>query len=97
MASAIRALVTGGANGIGAAVCRQLARDGMMVAFCDRDAPGGNTLADEIGTNFVPIDVTDDQTVASWLDAAGLFDVKECSPPCGCRSGSEDLRLDVAV
>jgi 2-hydroxycyclohexanecarboxyl-CoA dehydrogenase len=75
MASAIRALVTGGAKGIGAAVCRQLTRDGMMVAFCDRDAASGKTLADEIGANFAPIDVTDDQAVASWIEAAGPFDV----------------------
>lgn len=75
MASASRALITGGAKGIGAAVCRQLARDGMVVAFCDRDAPSGKILADEIGANFAPIDVTDDQAVASWLEAAGPFDV----------------------
>lgn len=75
MAKASRALVTGGANGIGAAICRQLARDDMAVTFCDRDAEGGEALAREIGGVFGQLDATDDQAVASWLRNAGPFDV----------------------
>jgi NAD(P)-dependent dehydrogenase (short-subunit alcohol dehydrogenase family) len=75
MAIARHALVTGGANGIGAAICRQLARDGMLVTFCDRDAAGGSALAAEIGASFAQIDVTEEQVVASWLQVAGPFDV----------------------
>jgi 2-hydroxycyclohexanecarboxyl-CoA dehydrogenase len=75
MTAASRALVTGGANGIGAAICRQLARDGMVVIFCDCDAGGGTALADEIGAIFAQLDVTDDHAVASWLEANGSFDV----------------------
>lgn len=75
MAAASRALVTGGANGIGAAICRQLARDGMRVVFCDRDAASGEALAGEIGATFRQIDVTDDNAVAAWLAEAGFFAV----------------------
>lgn len=75
MAEASRALVTGGANGIGAAICRQLARDGMAVTFCDRDVGSGEVLAREIGATFRRLDVTDDQAVTSWLRDAGPFDV----------------------
>jgi 2-hydroxycyclohexanecarboxyl-CoA dehydrogenase len=75
MAEASRALVTGGANGIGAAICRQLARDGMAVTFCDLDAGSGEVLAREIGGLFRTLDVTDDQAVTSWLRDAGPFDV----------------------
>lgn len=75
MAEASRALVTGGANGIGAAICRQLARDGMAITFCDRDAGSGEVLAREIAGTFVQLDVTDDQAVTSWLRDAGPFDV----------------------
>jgi 2-hydroxycyclohexanecarboxyl-CoA dehydrogenase len=75
MAQASRALVTGGANGIGAAICRQLARDGMAITFCDRDAESGEVLAREIGGIFAQLDVTDDQAATSWLRDAGPFDV----------------------
>ena len=44
-----RALVTGGASGIGAAVARRLAAEGVKVVICDRDAAGAEALADEVG------------------------------------------------
>jgi 2-hydroxycyclohexanecarboxyl-CoA dehydrogenase len=75
MADASRALVTGGANGIGAAICRQLARDGMVVTFCDLDGASGEILAREVGGIFKKLDVTNDQAVTSWLRDAGPFDV----------------------
>jgi NAD(P)-dependent dehydrogenase (short-subunit alcohol dehydrogenase family) len=75
MAEASRALVTGGANGIGAAICRQLARDGMTITFCDRDAESGEVLARDIEGTFAQLDVTDDHAVTSWLRNAGPFDV----------------------
>lgn len=42
------AIVTGAANGIGAACVRRLAADGMAVALWDVDAPRGETLAAEL-------------------------------------------------
>jgi 2-hydroxycyclohexanecarboxyl-CoA dehydrogenase len=75
VSSRSRALVTGGANGIGAAICRQLAKDGMSVTFCDCDAENGMALAGEIGATFEPIDVADDRAVVSWLAKAGPFEV----------------------
>ena len=44
-----RALVTGAASGIGAAVARRLAAEGAKVVICDRDAAGAEAVADEIG------------------------------------------------
>ena len=44
-----RALVTGAASGIGAAVARRLAAEGAKVVICDRDAAGAEALADEVG------------------------------------------------
>ncbi|MFQ6719452.1 SDR family NAD(P)-dependent oxidoreductase [Bordetella pertussis] len=41
------ALVTGGANGIGAATVAQLCRDGLRVTFCDRDAQAGASVRSE--------------------------------------------------
>lgn len=70
-----RALVTGGAGGIGAAVCRQLVQDGMSVVFCDRDAAQGETLATAIGAIFVCMDVTDQAAVEHLFAGNGPFDV----------------------
>jgi 2-hydroxycyclohexanecarboxyl-CoA dehydrogenase len=41
-------LVTGGANGIGAAICRRLAEEGCTVGILDLDAAAGDRLAAEI-------------------------------------------------
>jgi NAD(P)-dependent dehydrogenase (short-subunit alcohol dehydrogenase family) len=52
------ALVTGGANGIGAGVARRLRQRGADVMVADVDERG-QRLADEIGGAFVHCDVTD--------------------------------------
>ena len=41
-------LVTGGANGIGAAIARRLAEEGCAVGILDLDAATGETLVAEI-------------------------------------------------
>ena len=41
-------LVTGGANGIGAAIARRLAQEGCAVGILDLDAASGETLVGEI-------------------------------------------------
>lgn len=54
-----RALVTGGASGIGEAIVRRLAANGDRVTVCDRDEAAGQRLASEIGVDFICIDATD--------------------------------------
>ena len=44
-------IVTGGANGIGAAIARRLAEEGCTVGIFDLDATAGETVAAEIRQN----------------------------------------------
>jgi 2-hydroxycyclohexanecarboxyl-CoA dehydrogenase len=57
------ALVTGGAGGIGAAVCRALARDGHRVVVADLAIDAAQHVADEIDGIAVRLDVTDADSV----------------------------------
>jgi 2-hydroxycyclohexanecarboxyl-CoA dehydrogenase len=59
------ALVTGGANGIGAACCRRLAAEGARVAVCDIDVAGAGELASQIGGEAFEMDVRDGASVAA--------------------------------
>lgn len=74
------ALVTGAAQGMGAAHARRLAADGAVVAVNDRSAsPALSALAQEIGGIAAPADVSDpDQVlrmVAGVADAVGDISV----------------------
>ncbi|GAA4101306.1 SDR family oxidoreductase [Actinomadura miaoliensis] len=51
------ALITGGANGIGAAVARRLAAGGARLVLADVDAERGTALAEELDAEFVRCDV----------------------------------------
>lgn len=61
------ALVTGGAGGIGSALCRSLAADGWRVAVADLSATAAQPLADEIDGMPVELDVTDALSVSEAL------------------------------
>jgi NAD(P)-dependent dehydrogenase (short-subunit alcohol dehydrogenase family) len=54
-----RALVTGGASGIGAATCRRMAQEGATVAVVDLDGDGATAVADAVGGIAYGVDVTD--------------------------------------
>jgi NAD(P)-dependent dehydrogenase (short-subunit alcohol dehydrogenase family) len=57
-------IVTGGANGIGAALCRRFAREGARaVVVADMDGPGAQALAGEIHGLAVPCDVSREEDV----------------------------------
>src|SRR5260370_18059422 len=66
-------LVTGGANGIGAAAARRLAGHGARVVVADIDERGSNVAA-EVGGLFVRCDVRDPADSESAVSAAvGAF------------------------
>ena len=58
-----KAVVTGGAQGIGRAVAERLIASGAEVTIWDRDQPLGSNTAAEIGATFVEVDLTDWQAV----------------------------------
>lgn len=59
-----RALVTGGAGGIGAAIARAFAEAGATVTVADLNAEGAQTLADEIGGRAWAVDLSDTAALA---------------------------------
>jgi NAD(P)-dependent dehydrogenase (short-subunit alcohol dehydrogenase family) len=61
-----RAVVTGGASGIGAATCRRMVEEGARVAVVDRDGEGASKVAAEVDGLAYEVDVTD----FAALDAA---------------------------
>src|SRR2546427_3580914 len=75
-----RAVVTGAAQGIGAAVAATLARFGADVAICDRDADGLGRTAGEIGAtgrhvHAELLDVRDADAVRAWIEPLEAVDV----------------------
>jgi 3-hydroxyacyl-CoA dehydrogenase / 3-hydroxy-2-methylbutyryl-CoA dehydrogenase len=68
----VRAVVTGGASGLGRATVEALAAAGGRIAILDRPASAGADVAKSIGdaTAFTPADVTSADEVARALDAA---------------------------
>jgi len=62
------AMVTGGGQGIGAAICQRLAAAGAKVAVFDRDAARAQRTAHEIGGLAVAGDITSETDVDTALD-----------------------------
>ena len=65
-------MVTGGAAGIGRALCRRLAAEGATVVVADRDAPGAATVAAEVNGMAVPGDMSVEADVAALVEATLL-------------------------
>ena len=66
-------IVTGGANGIGAAIARRLAEEGCAVGIFDMDAAAGEKVAGEIKAgggraSFHAVDITDYDAVARAVE-----------------------------
>jgi len=66
-----RALVCGGASGLGAATARRLQAGGAHVTIADVNTERGEALAAELGGAFVTCDVTDPAQVEAAVAAAG--------------------------
>ena len=95
-------MVAGGASGIGAAVVRRLAADGMAVVCADLQSEAAARLADEVGGMGVALDVRDFDQVHAAVADLGPFDVLvNCAGvdqhAFFTRTTPEDWRLLLAV
>lgn len=70
-----KALVTGGASGIGAAISRRLAAEGAEVWVGDIDEEGAAQVAAEIAGHSIRLDVTELESARAAVAAAGNLDV----------------------
>jgi NAD(P)-dependent dehydrogenase (short-subunit alcohol dehydrogenase family) len=92
------AVVTGGASGIGAALCRRFAVEGARgVVVADLDAAGCERIAKEIGGLAAPTDVSDESQVQRLVAAAtaryGAIDLFCSNAGIGAGVGSGDLGM----
>src|SRR5690242_14932145 len=71
----MRALVTGGGRGIGAGIARALADDGWEVVVGARSREQVEAVADEIGGQWVQMDVADRGSVERSVAEAGEVDL----------------------
>src|SRR5262249_62197758 len=69
----VKAVVTGGASGLGRATAERLIAAGAAVALLDRPASAGADAATAMGqrATFTPADVTSADEVSTALQAAG--------------------------
>jgi len=64
------AIVTGGASGIGRAVCELLSKEGYRVAVADRDKAGAEEVAHHIDGHPFEVDVADEASVVALFEGA---------------------------
>src|ERR1700757_3351872 len=68
--SAVAAIVTGGASGLGGAVAGMLAKAGAKVTIFDLDEKLGAGKAAQLNGQFLAVDVTDDTAIEAALQKA---------------------------
>ena len=65
-----RIIITGAASGIGRSTAQLFAREGAAVGLLDRDKEKLLVAAEEIGGSAFPVDITDEEAVASAIKEA---------------------------
>jgi meso-butanediol dehydrogenase/(S,S)-butanediol dehydrogenase/diacetyl reductase len=93
-----RAIVTGGARGIGAAIARAFARVGARVAIADLDLEAAQALAREIGAAAFAIDVRQRESSEAAIGAAiehlGGLDIMAANAGVSTMRAAVDLTDD---
>ncbi|WP_166415728.1 SDR family NAD(P)-dependent oxidoreductase [Cochlodiniinecator piscidefendens] len=88
-----KAIITGGASGLGEATARVLRAAGAEITLLDRDATRGPLVASEIGGHFVETDVTDEQSVATAIEKASgaMSGLNACINCAGIATGEKTV------
>lgn len=71
----MRAVVTGGGNGIGRAIAQHLAALGIEIVVVDRDGDAARATADSVGGRAVRCDVSDERSVMEMAAELDSLDV----------------------
>jgi D-xylose 1-dehydrogenase len=92
-------LLTGGANGIGAATVRAFSAQGAIVEFCDRDKTAGARLERAVsGAKFSVVDLTSERQIVRWISATakrrGRIDVLVNNAAIDPRISLTDLTIE---
>ncbi|AUH34923.1 SDR family oxidoreductase [Paracoccus tegillarcae] len=90
-----RAIVTGGASGLGQATASYFRQQGAEVTVLDRDE-AGKTAADAIGAHFAQTDVTDEASVQAAIDTAvsAMGGIDICVNCAGIATGEKTVGRD---
>ena len=93
------AVVTGGASGIGRAMCERFAREGASVAVVDLDEEAGGELAAAVGGMFVRADVTSSDEVEALYGevAARQGGIDICCNNAGISPPDDDSILETEL
>ncbi len=93
------AVVTGGASGIGRAMCERFAAEGAKVAVVDLNVDEGTALAASIGGMFVRTDVTSPEEVEALYNevAAAYGGIDICCNNAGISPPDDDSILETAL
>jgi NAD(P)-dependent dehydrogenase (short-subunit alcohol dehydrogenase family) len=72
-------IVTGGASGIGEAICKRFAEEGATVLIFEKNTESAERVADGISSHFYAVDVSDEEQVSRSVEAVikefGCIDV----------------------
>ena len=89
-----RALVTGGASGIGEQICRVFSSAGASILVADIDLPRAQALAQELpDATGVACDVTDEKSVQEAFRSLGRLDILVNNAGIGLVGGVEETEL----
>ena len=93
------AVVTGGASGIGRAMCERFAAEGARVVVVDLDEEAGGEVAGAVGGTFVRADVTSPEEVEALYAevVAGLGGLDICCNNAGISPPDDDSILETGL
>jgi NAD(P)-dependent dehydrogenase (short-subunit alcohol dehydrogenase family) len=97
-----RALITGGAKGIGLAIARRLAQEGAALALLGRDRDALQAVARELDAAYAVADVTQPEALAAAITKLGPCDILvnnagAASSQSFLKSTPDDLAAMIAV